>query len=700
MTILEHYENIYHNEQTDLNYHDYDHGNINDNDIDKKKSDKNYNTRRYGSLVDLEDIQEDSYREGFTEKPASSIENKKSTTGSLWKLEGNIVNQLENMASPLAMFTFFTVVNIIIVYIVWKIGSHIMWFNSIPRTLLESIYPPSYEYLSAVLKENSKPDSVCRSNVEESGGMKTTPAVYTADQINAVEERNECCAVDGAVPPGYPYPPGSKVELECFPLNTSAETSKNYTSLNKLYKIIKPPDYQECIFYDEWIASQEIEVDQADQRLSEARAKLKLSEGQQGGGDEDEKSGKVVNSNILSTIVKALSNNATTAAPEIEDEQLPLATVVEKLKTAFPHQKPEEIIKLAERISTDKNKEAINELQERLRVNQSNDENRANEVLDLFTQFKNFSVGGGGQHGGTNPALQSEAESIAEKEALEKEIKDLEGIAIDGVKEAGEMLEDGEEEAAVSFVKGLEKTASVFGYLFRSLGRFVTGCTYDSGGMILGLQTPTSFFTKISVGMKASISSVVFLALSSGSSNIIVSALIGLLGIAIGCSIVNALWFSPLTLIWMLYSFNLGRFGWLLLLLGLIIPPLGAFLMIPMGVVFSFYILTLVIGKLWIGGVFGNKGEKWKSSLKNCPDVRTSLRRLFIVLTFINAFQHLRYEVVIGMVLCFLGIEYYYHSATGRKLAAEVAKEVAKETHISGLTSAASSAKSVATASS
>ena len=101
--------------------------------------------------------------------------------------------------------------------------------------------------------------------------------------------------------------------------------------------------------------------------------------------------------------------------------------------------------------------------------------------------------------------------------------------------------------------------------------------------------------------------------------------------------------------------------------------------MIPMGFIFAIYLLFLVVGEIWIGGVFGNKGEKWKSSLKNCPDVRTSLRRLFIILTFINAYQHLRWEIVIGMVICFLGIEYYYHSATGRKLAAAVARETGIE---------------------
>lgn len=688
MTIVEHYGNIYHNDKLDLDYYDYDHGNIDKNDIDKKKSRKKYNDHRQGSQVELENIQEESYREGFTENPLSSIEKKKSITGSLWKLQDNIVDQVENMGSPLAMFTFFTVVNVIIVYIVWKIGSHIMWFNTIPRTLLKSIYPPSYEYLSAVLKENSKPGNKCTSNIEEGGGMKTVPAVYNSDQINAVEERNECCAIDGAIPPGYPYPPGSKVELECFPLNTSAETSKKYTSLNKLYKIIKPPDYQECIYYDEWIASQEIEVDQADQRLSEARAKLKLSEGKQSGGEPT--------TNILSTIIRSLTNNSTTPTPVIEDEQLPTATVVQILKKAFGHEKSGKIIELAEKISKERNKESIKLLQDKLRAEQLNDENKANELLDLVNQFKNFSVGGG-QRGGNTTVLEDEAKSIASKEMLEKEVKDLEKLALSGAEDVGEVVEDGSEAAAMDFVKGIEKTASLFGFLFRSLGKFITGCTYDSGGMILGLQTPTSFFTKITVGMKASISSVVYLALSSGSSNIIVSALIGILGVSIGCSILNALWFSPLTLIWLLYSFNLGRIGWVIILLGLIIPPLGAFLMIPMGVVFSLYILWLVIGELWIGGMFGNKGEKWKSSLKNCPDVRTSLRRLFIVLTFINAFKHLRYEVVIGMVLCFIGIEYYYHSSTGRKLAEKLAEEVSEKTDVGKLTGAASMKQSVPT---
>ena len=99
---------------------------------------------------------------GSTAKAAqssSAIEGTK-TTQSLWNIEDNIKTQLESMTPALTQFAIHAVVNIIVVWVVWKIGSHVMWFNSIPRNLLKSIYPPGYEFLIAVLKENDK-SKVC-----------------------------------------------------------------------------------------------------------------------------------------------------------------------------------------------------------------------------------------------------------------------------------------------------------------------------------------------------------------------------------------------------------------------------------------------------------------------------------------------------------------------------------------------------------
>ena len=58
------------------------------------------------------------------------------------------------MRDDLILFAKWSVINVFVVWIIWRIGSHVIWYNSIPRVLLKAIYPPGYDYLKQILNEN------------------------------------------------------------------------------------------------------------------------------------------------------------------------------------------------------------------------------------------------------------------------------------------------------------------------------------------------------------------------------------------------------------------------------------------------------------------------------------------------------------------------------------------------------------------
>lgn len=693
MAILEHYDNIYHNENIGAEYgaeYGTEHGE--ERVIDRKDKKR--------KAIDAEPI-----KEGFT----SAIDKKANVADSVWNLEKSIQAQIFDMSGPLGKFCLFTVANLIIVWVVWKIGSHVMWFNSIPRALLESIYPPSQDYLDAILKENSKPGGACTGNIEESGGKKTISALYSPDQVNAVEERNKCCKIGGASAPGFPYPPGTKIPLDCWPLNTSENTAKNYNKLNELYKILKPPNYKECILYDEWYADNEVEADKQLTRIADAKAKLTQAKS---GGAGNTPMG-VTSSTDHASIASVLTNLLRSQGPHPlgADYQSTMKMKMESLAKAWGglnKGNEDEVLKLAEEMTTFQNKSSQKQINAQNKLTNENDRkeyqahvDKLDDVLkkiaaaavpvksggagpvpaaagsdpsseNLFTRIKKAVVG---QTPAVSVAKELNPISSAEKARVDVAVAaantTLETNRIDAdIAEVEKIVPDVEEVGAGVIETTIESLGKIIIDAWRSFWRFVLGCTYDNlaQSFFFGRQTPTSFFTKITVGMRSSISSVVYLCLSAGSSNIIISAILGIVGVAIGCGIVNVLWFSPLPLLWMIYSFNLGRGGSFLVLCSLLFS--GGLIGVLLGFPFVVYILQLVVGQLWVGGLFGNKGEKWKGRLRNCPSTLTSLRRLFIILTFVNAFINLRIEVVIGMVICFIGIEYYYHSSTGKKLAA------------------------------
>ena len=111
----------------------------------------------------------------------------------------------------------------------------------------------------------------------------------------------------------------------------------------------------------------------------------------------------------------------------------------------------------------------------------------------------------------------------------------------------------------------------------------------------------------------------------AGSDNVIASALIGTCGVSLGIAVANMCWFSSVPLMWALYEFNLGRIGMYLIVLAIIIVPLGMLLALPLGFIFMFYTILLVFIKLWVGA-FSNHGEKFKKQLRNCSNIRASLR--------------------------------------------------------------------------
>ena len=203
-------------------------------------------------------------------------------TKNKWSVD-KIKDTLEEMLPDLKNFGIATVYNIIIVYVIWKFGSHVIWFNSIPRTLLKAIYPPGYEYIKDILHENMKKKDCL--NVIETGGMRQVKAEYFPDQIALFEERKSCC--DNLE---LPYAPGSIIEMPCWPLSTDSDTVNRLDDMNYNY-LVYNKDYTECIPYVQWMEQSKADAEQAkaDAASAEAQeaqaeqAKRKAASGQSGG---------------------------------------------------------------------------------------------------------------------------------------------------------------------------------------------------------------------------------------------------------------------------------------------------------------------------------------------------------------------------------------------------------------------------------
>lgn len=216
-------------------------------------------------------------------------------------------------------------------------------------------------------------------------------------------------------------------------------------------------------------------------------------------------------------------------------------------------------------------------------------------------------------------------------------------------------------EAAADFLQSIKD--AFIGFMNGSVNmmRYLFGCSFDHTGQgmgwLFGYQTLGSIMTRFGLGIKTSVSWIIYSCLVASGGNVIVAALLGVVGVMFGASLVNTLWFSSVPLMWALYEFNLGRIGMIILIFAIFSGPLAMIITWPLGLVFIFYAVYYIVFGLWIGA-FGTKGQTFKDKLQNCTSIRASLRRLFLILTFISALNTLKPEVVFGMLVCFLWYEY------------------------------------------
>ena len=168
---------------------------------------------------------------------------------------GNIKDTLNDMVPDLENFGINTIYIIIIVFVIWKFGSHVIWFNSIPRELLKVLYPPGYEYVKDVLNENMKKKD-CH-NIVETGGVRKIKAEYFPDQKALFEERKSCC--EGLE---QPYKEGETIDIPCWPLSTDSDTVKRLNEENDSYMAYNN-DYTDCVNYVQWKQQQKADAEQA-----------------------------------------------------------------------------------------------------------------------------------------------------------------------------------------------------------------------------------------------------------------------------------------------------------------------------------------------------------------------------------------------------------------------------------------------------
>ena len=177
--------------------------------------------------------------------------------------------KINNMSPALTKFVTGVVSNVIIVWIVWKIGSHVIWFGSLPRNVLATMFPPGYQYLLDVLKENEK-DKRCTGDVEENVGGKRIKAVYTDDQRDSMTLKKTCCPHLE-----HPIPEGEETMVECFPLGTGQNTIDSINAVNPNFKVWNN-DYSECVLYGVWKNKNEQENDAVRLQNLQMEKKIKL----------------------------------------------------------------------------------------------------------------------------------------------------------------------------------------------------------------------------------------------------------------------------------------------------------------------------------------------------------------------------------------------------------------------------------------
>lgn len=192
-------------------------------------------------------------KEGFGKKNIiEGLDNPPSNYKWTW---GNIKDTLNDMVPDLENFGINTIYIIIIVFVIWKFGSHVIWFNSIPRELLKVLYPPGYEYVKDVLNENMKKKD-CH-NIVETGGVRKIKAEYFPDQKALFEERKSCC--EGLE---QPYKEGETIDIPCWPLSTDSDTVKRLNEENDNYMAYNN-DYTDCVNYVQWKQQQKADAEQA-----------------------------------------------------------------------------------------------------------------------------------------------------------------------------------------------------------------------------------------------------------------------------------------------------------------------------------------------------------------------------------------------------------------------------------------------------
>lgn len=192
-------------------------------------------------------------KEGFGKKNIiEGLDNPPSNYKWTW---GNIKDTLNDMVPDLENFGINTIYIIIIVFVIWKFGSHVIWFNSIPRELLKVLYPPGYEYVKDVLNENMKKKD-CH-NIVETGGVRKIKAEYFPDQKALFEERKSCC--EGLE---QPYKEGETIDIPCWPLSTDSDTVKRLNEEDDNYMAYNN-DYTDCVNYVQWKQQQKADAEQA-----------------------------------------------------------------------------------------------------------------------------------------------------------------------------------------------------------------------------------------------------------------------------------------------------------------------------------------------------------------------------------------------------------------------------------------------------
>lgn len=182
-----------------------------------------------------------------------------------------------NMKEDLINFAKWSVINVIIVAIIWKIGSHIIWLNSIPRTLLKLMYPPGYEYVKQILAENMA-NKEC-SDVVHNGGVTTVVAEYEPDQEETFRLRKACCP---ELEP--PFKPGSNMEVPCWPMGTTKSTLTKMQKQNYAYRVWDN-DFKKCVNYVKWKSESDYAALQAKQQAIQGRIQLVKAQNKEIRGD-------------------------------------------------------------------------------------------------------------------------------------------------------------------------------------------------------------------------------------------------------------------------------------------------------------------------------------------------------------------------------------------------------------------------------